>query len=55
MEYILDRIELAFLRLFEDISGANFGEILFFDLGIVAAVIAVPLFFFGTIIGGPRN
>ena len=52
MEYILDRIELAFLRLFEDFSGANFGVS---NLGIVAAVIAVPLFMFGTIIGGPRN
>ena len=55
MVNILERIELAFVRLFEGFSGANFGEILFSDLGIAAVVIAGPLFMFGSIIGGPRR
>ena len=52
---LLDRVALAFLRLFEDLSGANFGAILFSDLARVAAAIAVPLFMFGPVIGGPKN
>ena len=55
MGYILERIGLAFVRLFESFSSANFGEILFSDVGIAAAVIAGPLFMFGSIIGGPRK
>ena len=55
MGNLLDRVGLAFLRLFEDISGGNVTDVLIADIGIVVAVAAIPLIVIGTVIGGPRN
>jgi hypothetical protein len=55
MDNILDRIWTAFQRLFADLSGGNFTDIALTDLGIVAMVVAVPLFTIMVVVGNPRN
>lgn len=55
LEKVLDRVLLAFLRLFGDIFGGNFGDILFSDLAVAATFTAVPLFTIWTVTAGRKN
>jgi len=51
MDNVLDYVRGAFQRLFFDISDGNFSDIALTDLGVVAMVIAIPLFTIATFIG----